>query len=114
VWISIWRHIKKIFCLEGVFPTNSEKHLESSMAYGPAHLTHIVFNSLTNECSGLPGEWQQVLEEEREKTTLFSTVCFCVLDSLDYIQRNFRTRLSTVKITLAGSSPNPRQAMSVG
>ena len=36
---------------------------EISTPYDPVHLTHIGFNSSTGEFTGLPKEWQQLLQE---------------------------------------------------
>lgn len=42
---------------------NSSKRLEISTPYDPVHLTHVGFNSSTGEFTGLPKEWQQLLQE---------------------------------------------------
>lgn len=42
---------------------NSNKRLEISTPYDPVHLTHVGFNSSTGEFTGLPKEWQQLLQE---------------------------------------------------
>lgn len=42
---------------------NSSKKLEISTPYDPVHLTHVGFNSSTGEFTGLPKEWQQLLQE---------------------------------------------------
>lgn len=39
------------------------KRLEISTPYDPVHLTHVGFNSSTGEFTGLPKEWQQLLQE---------------------------------------------------
>lgn len=36
---------------------------EISTPYDPVHLTHVGFNSTTGEFTGLPKEWQQLLQE---------------------------------------------------
>ncbi|KAI0286002.1 kinase-like domain-containing protein [Russula aff. rugulosa BPL654] len=41
----------------------SHKRPEISTAYDPAHLTHVDFNSSTGKFTGLPGEWQQLLQD---------------------------------------------------
>ncbi|KAH8103970.1 Pkinase-domain-containing protein [Cristinia sonorae] len=42
---------------------NSSKRIEISTPYDPVHLTHVGFNSSTGEFTGLPKEWQQLLQE---------------------------------------------------
>ncbi|KDQ26689.1 hypothetical protein PLEOSDRAFT_1057192 [Pleurotus ostreatus PC15] len=41
----------------------TNKRLEISTPYDPVHLTHVGFNSSTGEFTGLPKEWQQLLQE---------------------------------------------------
>ncbi|KAE9399528.1 Pkinase-domain-containing protein [Gymnopus androsaceus JB14] len=45
------------------FIFNSTKRPEISTPYDPVHLTHVGFNSSTGEFTGLPKEWQQLLQE---------------------------------------------------
>jgi p21-activated kinase 1 len=42
---------------------NSSKRIEISTPYDPVHLTHVGFNSSTGEFTGLPKEWQQLLQD---------------------------------------------------
>ncbi|TFK73767.1 Pkinase-domain-containing protein [Pluteus cervinus] len=42
---------------------NPSKRVEISTPYDPVHLTHVGFNSSTGEFTGLPKEWQQLLQE---------------------------------------------------
>lgn len=42
---------------------NNSKRPEISTPYDPVHLTHVGFNSSTGEFTGLPKEWQQLLQE---------------------------------------------------
>ena len=42
---------------------NSSKRPEISTPYDPVHLTHVGFNSSTGEFTGLPKEWQQLLQD---------------------------------------------------
>ena len=42
---------------------NSSKRPEISTPYDPVHLTHVGFNSSTGEFTGLPEEWQQLLQD---------------------------------------------------
>ncbi|KAG8950726.1 signal transducing kinase of the PAK [Tulasnella sp. 424] len=42
---------------------NNSKRPEISTPYDPVHLTHVGFNSSTGEFTGLPKEWQQILQE---------------------------------------------------
>ena len=44
---------------------NSNKWPEVSTPYDPVHLTHVGFNSSTREFTGLPKEWQQLLQDSR-------------------------------------------------
>ena len=41
----------------------TQKKPEISTPYDPVHLTHVGFNSSTGEFTGLPKEWQQLLQE---------------------------------------------------
>ena len=41
----------------------SNKRVEISTPYDPVHLTHVGFNTSTGEFTGLPKEWQQLLQE---------------------------------------------------
>jgi p21-activated kinase 1 len=45
------------------FIFSSQKRPEISTPYDPVHLTHVGFNSSTGEFTGLPKEWQQLLQE---------------------------------------------------
>jgi p21-activated kinase 1 len=42
---------------------SSNKPVAISTPYDPVHLTHVGFNSSTGEFTGLPKEWQQLLQE---------------------------------------------------
>lgn len=42
---------------------NQSKRPEISTPYDPVHLTHVGFNPSTGEFTGLPKEWQQLLQE---------------------------------------------------
>ncbi|KAI0819162.1 kinase-like domain-containing protein [Trametes gibbosa] len=42
---------------------SSSKRPEISTPYDPVHLTHVGFNTSTGEFTGLPKEWQQLLQE---------------------------------------------------
>ena len=42
---------------------SSSKKIEISTPYDPVHLTHVGFNTSTGEFTGLPKEWQQLLQE---------------------------------------------------
>ncbi len=42
---------------------STTKKPEISTPYDPVHLTHVGFNSSTGEFTGLPKEWQQLLQE---------------------------------------------------
>ncbi|KAI9464831.1 STE/STE20/PAKA protein kinase [Russula earlei] len=42
---------------------NSNRRPEISTPYDPVHLTHVGFNSSTGEFTGLPKEWQQLLQD---------------------------------------------------
>lgn len=42
---------------------NTPKRVEISTPFDPVHLTHVGFNSSTGEFTGLPKEWQQLLQE---------------------------------------------------
>ena len=45
------------------FLLGSNKRVEISTPYDPVHLTHVGFNTSTGEFTGLPKEWQQLLQE---------------------------------------------------
>ncbi|KAK7025287.1 Non-specific serine/threonine protein kinase [Favolaschia claudopus] len=42
---------------------STQKRPEISTPYDPVHLTHVGFNSSTGEFTGLPKEWQQLLQD---------------------------------------------------
>lgn len=42
---------------------SNNKRLEISTPYDPVHLTHVGFNASTGEFTGLPKEWQQLLQD---------------------------------------------------
>lgn len=42
---------------------SNNKRLEISTPYDPVHLTHVGFNASTGEFTGLPREWQQLLQD---------------------------------------------------
>ncbi|KAG8950727.1 signal transducing kinase of the PAK [Tulasnella sp. 424] len=42
---------------------NTPKRPEIGTPYDPVHLCHVAFNSCTGEYTGLPKEWQQILQE---------------------------------------------------
>ncbi|PWN39721.1 Pkinase-domain-containing protein [Ceraceosorus guamensis] len=42
---------------------SQQKKIEISTPYDPVHLTHVGFNSDTGEFTGLPKEWQQLLQD---------------------------------------------------
>ncbi|CAG8573794.1 10973_t:CDS:10 [Diversispora eburnea] len=44
-------------------PRPPPKRVEISSPYDPVHLTHVGFNQETGEFTGLPKEWQQLLQE---------------------------------------------------
>ncbi|RUS14059.1 hypothetical protein BC937DRAFT_94410 [Endogone sp. FLAS-F59071] len=47
---------------ENLLSTNT-KQLEISSPYSPIHLTHVGFNADTGEFTGLPREWQELLQQ---------------------------------------------------
>ncbi|KAG2757073.1 Pkinase-domain-containing protein [Suillus brevipes Sb2] len=56
--------LKKGGMLGGMFDFLApSKRPEISTPYDPVHLTHVGFNSSTGEFTGLPKEWQQLLQE---------------------------------------------------
>jgi len=54
--------IKTVFGGLADFFTNQKK-MEISTPYDPVHLTHVGFNVDTGEFTGLPKEWQQLLQD---------------------------------------------------
>ena len=70
-----------------VFKPN--QRLEISTPYDPVHLTHVGFNSSTGEFTGLPKEWQQLLQEsgisrsEQEKNPQ------AVMEIVKFYQRDY-------------------------
>lgn len=51
-----------VHSMSDVFAPN-EKRPEISTPYDPVHLTHVGFNAHTGEFTGLPREWQQLLQQ---------------------------------------------------
>ncbi|KAF9240714.1 STE/STE20/PAKA protein kinase [Melanogaster broomeanus] len=58
---TVTKSKKSMFSLMGFL--NTSKRPEISTPYDPVHLTHVGFNSSTGEFTGLPKEWQQLLQE---------------------------------------------------
>ena len=54
---------KKAHLLSFMSFMSSSKRLEISTPYDPVHLTHVGFNANTGEFTGLPREWQQLLQD---------------------------------------------------
>ncbi|KAH8108875.1 hypothetical protein DFH11DRAFT_1630934, partial [Phellopilus nigrolimitatus] len=48
---------------------SSAKKPEISTPYDPVHLTHVGFNASTGEFTGLPREWQQLLQDRSRRST---------------------------------------------
>ncbi|KAI1782739.1 Pkinase-domain-containing protein [Ganoderma leucocontextum] len=69
---------------------NLSKRPEISTPYDPVYLTHVSFNTSTGEFTGLPKEWQQLLQEsgisksEQEKTPQ------AVMEIVKFYQENNR------------------------
>jgi len=55
--------IKTVFGGLADFFTNPRNKMEISTPYDPVHLTHVGFNVDTGEFTGLPREWQQLLQD---------------------------------------------------
>jgi p21-activated kinase 1 len=61
---STQKQKKSVFGLMSILSSSSSgKRPEISTPYDPVHLTHVGFNSSTGEFTGLPKEWQQLLQE---------------------------------------------------
>jgi p21-activated kinase 1 len=78
---------KGVFGLMNILsPSSQGKRPEISTPYDPVHLTHVGFNSSTGEFTGLPKEWQQLLQEsgisrqEQEKNPQAVMVCLILSD----------------------------------
>ena len=67
----------------------SNQRLEISTPYDPVHLTHVGYNPCTGEFTGLPKEWQQLLQEsgisrsEQEKNPQ------AVMEIVKFYQRDY-------------------------
>ncbi|KAI9353337.1 kinase-like domain-containing protein [Zopfochytrium polystomum] len=46
-----------------MFSSNDQPKIEISSPYNPVHLTHVGYNQITGEFTGLPREWQTLLTE---------------------------------------------------
>ncbi|KAL1944915.1 hypothetical protein VTO73DRAFT_2535 [Trametes versicolor] len=86
---------------------NSSKRPEISTPYDPVHLTHVGFNTSTGEFTGLPKEWQQLLQEsgisklEQEKNPQ------AVMEIVKFYQENNRGDTSVWDKMGAISAPTP-------
>ncbi|KAI0766625.1 Pkinase-domain-containing protein [Trametes elegans] len=86
---------------------NSSKRPEISTPYDPVHLTHVGFNTSTGEFTGLPKEWQQLLQEsgisksEQEKNPQ------AVMEIVKFYQENNRGDASVWDKMGAVSAPTP-------
>ncbi|KAJ1562469.1 signal transducing kinase of the PAK [Cladochytrium tenue] len=49
--------------VQGIFSGSEQAKIEISSPYNPVHLTHVGFNQATGEFTGLPREWQSLLQE---------------------------------------------------
>ncbi|KAI0630513.1 Pkinase-domain-containing protein [Trametes polyzona] len=86
---------------------NSSKRPEISTPYDPVHLTHVGFNTSTGEFTGLPKEWQQLLQEsgisklEQEKNPQ------AVMEIVKFYQENNRGDTSVWDKMGAIAAPPP-------
>ncbi|KAI0640811.1 kinase-like domain-containing protein [Trametes meyenii] len=86
---------------------NSSKRPEISTPYDPVHLTHVGFNTSTGEFTGLPKEWQQLLQEsgiskaEQEKNPQ------AVMEIVKFYQENNRGDTSVWDKIGSISAPTP-------
>ena len=86
---------------------NNSKRPEISTPYDPVHLTHVGFNTSTGEFTGLPKEWQQLLQEsgisksEQEKNPQ------AVMEIVKFYQENNRGDTSVWDKMGAIHAPTP-------
>ncbi|KAI0794154.1 kinase-like domain-containing protein [Fomes fomentarius] len=86
---------------------NTSKRPEISTPYDPVHLTHVGFNTSTGEFTGLPKEWQQLLQEsgisklEQEKNPQ------AVMEIVKFYQENNRGDTSVWDKMGAIHAPTP-------
>ncbi|KAI0741688.1 kinase-like domain-containing protein [Daedaleopsis nitida] len=86
---------------------NTSKRPEISTPYDPVHLTHVGFNTSTGEFTGLPKEWQQLLQEsgisksEQEKNPQ------AVMEIVKFYQENNRGDTSVWDKMGAVHAPTP-------
>lgn len=110
---------KGMLSFMSVFGT--QKKPEISIPYDPVHLMHVGFNSSTGEFTGMPKEWQQLLQEsgitrlEQEKNpqALMEVVKFYQEGGLGggALKDNIWDKMGNVPVTpvspVAPSSPSP-------
>ncbi|KDQ61409.1 hypothetical protein JAAARDRAFT_171600 [Jaapia argillacea MUCL 33604] len=89
------------------------KRPEISTPYDPVHLTHVGFNSSTGEFTGLPKEWQQLLQESGISRTEQEKNPQAVMEIVKFYQEGMEHRDVWEKMgTVAYSTPPqlPQQA----
>ncbi|KZT27905.1 Pkinase-domain-containing protein [Neolentinus lepideus HHB14362 ss-1] len=88
----------------------TSKRLEISTPYDPVHLTHVGFNSSTGEFTGLPKEWQQLLQESGISRTEQEKNPQAVMEIVKFYQEGMESRGDVWEKMAHGSpstSPKP-------
>ncbi|TFK51796.1 Pkinase-domain-containing protein [Heliocybe sulcata] len=86
----------------------TSKRLEISTPYDPVHLTHVGFNSSTGEFTGLPKEWQQLLQESGISRTEQEKNPQAVMEIVKFYQEGMESR-GDVWEKMAHGSPSTSQ-----
>ncbi|EPQ56507.1 Pkinase-domain-containing protein [Gloeophyllum trabeum ATCC 11539] len=86
----------------------TNKRLEISTPYDPVHLTHVGFNSSTGEFTGLPKEWQQLLQESGISRTEQEKNPQAVMEIVKFYQEGMESR-GDVWEKMAHGSPSTSQ-----
>ncbi|KAH9940831.1 Pkinase-domain-containing protein [Epithele typhae] len=86
---------------------NNSKRPEISTPYDPVHLTHVGFNTSTGEFTGLPKEWQQLLQESGISKTEQEKNPQAVMEIVKFYQENNRGDTSVWDKMGAVAAPTP-------
>ena len=86
---------------------NTSKRPEISTPYDPVHLTHVGFNNSTGEFTGLPKEWQQLLQESGISKSDQEKNPQAVMEIVKFYQENNRGDTSVWDKMGAIAAPTP-------
>ncbi|KDN36886.1 Pkinase-domain-containing protein [Tilletiaria anomala UBC 951] len=83
---------------------SQQKKIEISTPYDPVHLTHVGFNSDTGEFTGLPKEWQQLLQDSGISKQDQAANPQAVMDIVAFYQQGMQTNQEDAVFTKFGGA----------